>query len=514
VELGRLKEAFRQGPLREYGLLTLSFLVGRALVHLAGLRFNFELAWMVLSDPRDLVDHLLETLFYSHSYPPGFNLLTGIVLKLGGAKALDVAHVLFEVFGLLLAWSFFYLGRASGLSFVAALVVSVAFGLVPQSIYFEHLYLYTYPTALLLVVSVCLFHRAVERQSFWTWFVFFATCSALGWLRSTFHLVWFFAMLAFALKFSDHGGRRRVLTASALPAVFLLALYVKNSIVFGTFGAGTFGVANLTTATVRRMPAEEREAWIRDGKLSPYAEVDVFQGPREYVQFFQATENARWPPMMNLVDRPTVWAPNYNHWFFLEVNPKRRDDAITYLKVHPREYVSTVFESLKRFFQPSTEWHPLDKTNKTPHLQHRQVLGGYERFYNAVVHGLPEPVGLYALLPFAYAWGVARARSLLRARTAETTAQGALLLSCLFQIAFVVASCILFTFGDMPRYRYEIESLIWLVMTLAIADVVALYVKRKRDSASSLPTHGGVTNVKKVRASLRGEVEVLLGSKR
>jgi hypothetical protein len=473
VELGRLKAAFRQGPLHEYGLLTLCFLVGRAVIHLAGLRFNFELDWMVLSDLRDLSGHLLETLFYSHAYPPGFNLLTGLLLKGGGMHALALAHGVFQVLGLLLAAALFYMCRASGFSFRAALAIGVGFGLIPQSIYFEHLYLYTYPTAFVLVASVCLLHRAVERPSFWAWFAFFAACSALGWLRATFHLVWFAAMLGFGLWFSEATARRRVLAAAALPAAFLLALYVKNSVVFGVFGAGTFGAANLTTVTVRRMPAEERDAWIREGKLSRYAAVDVFRGPSEYVPFFSTTENDRWPPMMNLVDRPTVWAPNYNHWFFLEVNPKRRDDAIVYLKEHPFEYAGTVLESLKRFFQPSTEWHPLDKDNKSPHVQHRRALGGYERLYNGVVHGLPSPVGLYALLPFAYAWGVTRTRSLLRERTAQSRAKGVLLFACLFQIVFVLASSILFTFGDMSRYRYEIEALVWLVAALAIADVVA-----------------------------------------
>ena len=132
-------------------------------------------------------------------------------------------------------------------------------------------------------------------------------------------------------------------------------------------------------------------------------------------------------------------------------------------------------QSLKRFFQPSTEWHPLDKDNKTPHLQHRRALGGYERLYNGIVHGLPSPVGLYALLPLAFGWGIVRTRSLLRAGTAESTQRGALLFACLFQIAFVLASSILFTFGDMSRYRYEIESLIWLVGALAIADLIARY---------------------------------------
>src|SRR5262245_20855995 len=106
-------------------------------------------------------------------------------------------------------------------------------------------------------------------------------------------------MLGFALWFTQSAVRRRVVAAAAVPAAVLLALYLKKSVVFGVFGAGTSGAANLTAATVGRTPAEERDAWIREGKLSPYASVDAYRGPSEYVPFFPATEDDRWPPMMN-----------------------------------------------------------------------------------------------------------------------------------------------------------------------------------------------------------------------
>jgi len=184
--------------------------------------------------------------------------------------------------------------------------------------------------------------------------------------------------------------------------------------------------------------------------------------------------------MLNALERPSLGIPNYNHWFFLEVNPKRRDDALYCLKALPFDYAATVLENLKRLFQPSTEWHPFDKSDKSPHYQHRQVLGGYESFYNAAVHGFPlAPVGLYAFLPFACVWAFFRARAMVRADSPGSSARGALLYCCLFQIAFVVPPSILFAFGEAPRYRYAIEAMIWLVAALAVARAWA----RVRDRA-------------------------------
>jgi hypothetical protein len=477
VQLGRvtaLWSALQGARFREYATVSLAFLFTRALVRLAGLRFNFVLDWMVLSDPEDLRTQLLETLYYSHAYPPGLNLLTGFVEKLGGLHAPALARATFQVFGLILAGSFYYLCKASGFRARAALAIALAFAVIPQSFYFEYLYHHTYPTAAILCLALALFHRALRVRSFGSWFGFFAACAALAWIRATFHLAWFAAMLLFALAFSERDGRRRLLVASALPAACIFALYMKNRIAFGVFGASTSGAATLTTVTVRRLPEQLRNDWIREGKLSPYAAVDVFAATREYAPFFATAENAEWPPMMNALDRPTVGAPNYNHWWYLEINPGRRHDSVYCLRTRPLAYASDVLENARRFFERSTEWHPLDKTDKSPHRQHRQVLGTYEEFYNTIVHGFPVPrVGLYAFLPFACAWALIRARSLVRRGNQESVALGAVLFCAILQIAFVIVTSILFTFGEVSRYRYEVESLIWVVMAIAARDLVA-----------------------------------------
>jgi 4-amino-4-deoxy-L-arabinose transferase-like glycosyltransferase len=169
------------------------------------------------------------------------DLFTGLLLKVAGTHAALLAQITFWLLGLVLINSIFYLARASGLSARAALIVAIAFSLLPQSIYFEYLYLYEEPIAALLCLSVVLFHAALTRESFRLWLAFFAVCAVIGVTRSTFHLLWFAVMLALGLWFNTAPNRRRLLAAAAAPAALLLGLYVKNLIVFGTFSAFTYG---------------------------------------------------------------------------------------------------------------------------------------------------------------------------------------------------------------------------------------------------------------------------------
>ena len=218
----------RATTLRGHVLLTLLVISSRMALYGAGLRLDFSLDWMWLSDPVDLRDRLAETLYYFHAFPPGMNLMTGILLKLGGSQAPTLALLLFWVLGLVLVNSLFYLCRVSGLSVPAALGVAVAFALLPQTVYFEHLYLYETPIAALLTLAAVLIYQAVLRRSFWRWLTLFAVCAAIGLTRTTYHLVWFVALVAVVVWFSDRHARRTVLAAACAPAAILLALYVKN----------------------------------------------------------------------------------------------------------------------------------------------------------------------------------------------------------------------------------------------------------------------------------------------
>src|SRR5882724_4990158 len=393
----QLSAVWRDARFREHAGQSALFLLGRGLVDLAGLRLNFVLDWMFLGDPEDLRTQLLRTAYYAHASPPGMNLLTGLLLKLGAGHAAMLAHGVLTLSGLVLVNALFRLFRVFGFRFPVALAVATAFSLIPQSLYFEHLYIYTVPTAALLTLSAVLFHRGVVRASFASWLAFFLVCAAIGWLRSTFHLVWFLAMIGLALVFGGaRTGRLRVLAATTGPAVLLLALYLKNLAVFGVFGATTYGPVNLTQVTVRRTPAAQREAWVREGKLSAYAAIDVFSGPEAYLPLLGSPDNREWPPMLNHLDRPSIGRPNFNHWFYLQINPQRRRDALRCLAARPGAYAGSVLVNLEGFFSPSTQWHPWDGTERSPHAQHRQVLGRYESAYNTAVHRLPiAPVGFY-----------------------------------------------------------------------------------------------------------------------
>lgn len=452
-----------------HALLSLSFIASRAALYLAGVRFDFSLDWMWLSDPADLRERLLETLYYFHAFPPGMNLVTGILLKMGGADAATLALAMFWGLGLAFVNALFHLCRVSGVSTPVALGIALAFSLVPQSIYLEHLYLYEYPIATLLCVAAVFFYEAARRRSFWMWLAFFAICTAIGVTRSTFHLVWFAAMVGAGLWLSERAARRRVLGAAAVPAVVLLALYVKNFALFGAFNAFTFGPVSHTLVTTWHLSPEVRDSWIAEGRLSPFAAVSVYAGPREYLSLLGPSVRADGPPQLTRLDRPSVHAGNYNHRLFLEVNRRRGADARAYVQARPLEYAATVLTGLRDMFTPSTVWHPAEPTGRSPHHQHRQVLGSYEASYNRLMYSLPvPPIGLYAFVPFVVVWTLRRARSLLRAGDSQGRALGALLSFCLFQIAFVVTVSSAFTFRESARYRYQVEAMLWLLTAVCV----------------------------------------------
>jgi 4-amino-4-deoxy-L-arabinose transferase-like glycosyltransferase len=463
--------AERSSTLRDHGLVSLAFLASRLVLRAMGLRFNFLITWMFTSDPDDLRHRLLETLYYFHAYPPGMNAMTGVLLKLGGEHADTLALVLFWGFGLLLVNGFFFCARVLGLSRRAAALCSLAFVLTPTVIYFEHLYLYEAPVTALLCLGTACFAKGLRDRSLWAWVACFGCAAAVGFIRSTFHLTWFAAMVGLGVWLVPGRERRRVLAAASGPALALLALYAKNWLVFGFFGASSAAVANLNLVTVAQLKPEVRAAWVAEHKLSPLANISVFAGPSAYLSLFPSPNDSRFPEQLSRLERPTVHAPNFNHWFYLALREQRRSDSLHYLAARPLEYVETVLSNLRALFGPSTIWHPGDASPDAPDAQHRRVLGGYERLYNAVLHGFPlRPVGLYLFLPLPCLIAFRRARALARARSGDgVPAAAGLVYLLLFEAAYVVLTSSAFSARESSRYRYAAEPMIWLLVAFCFA---------------------------------------------
>jgi hypothetical protein len=453
---------------REYVLLSVSFLVVRLLLAARGFRFDFDLAWMFLSDPVDLVGRPFDCVYYFHAYPPGMNLLASLTLLLGGTHAWLLAELSFWSLGLVLVNSLLYLARAIGLRSRNAFALSLVFSVLPQTLYLEHVFLYEHLVAAVLTCAGALLHASVKRPKSRALFGFFAACAAIGWFRSSFHLVWFAAMLALALCFVPGKSRRPVLFAAAPSAALLLALYLKNWALFGVFGATSAAGGNLTHVTVDRLTPEDRAAWIASGKISPLAGLHVYSGPAAYLPFFEARTDGR-SPVLDRLERPTFHVPNFNHPLMIDVMKRRRDDALAYLAARPGDYAQTVLLGLEQFFGPTTEWHPHDKRPDSPHFGHDRVLGGYAELYNGVVHRLfAKPVGLYAFLPLFLILPLVRLRATFRSRVRYRRARAAVLAFAFVQLGYVVLTSALFTIGESARYRYQVEPLIWLLVAAAI----------------------------------------------
>jgi hypothetical protein len=454
----------RARQLSGHVLVSLLYVVTRVAMDVAGLPFQFSLDWMWLADPADLRDRLAETLMFFHAFPPGMNLATGLLLDAGSFRPDVLAHFVFFVLGLVFVNVLLYLARAAGLAPPVAIAVAIVVPLLPASIYFEHLYLYEWPVATMLAAGAAFFHRAVQRPSIAAWLGCFTVFSAVALTRSTFHLVWFCAAIALALFFVPADRRRTVLAATAAPAMVVAAVYAKNLVLFGEFAASTFGPSSLTLVTVARLPDAERDRWIQEGRLSPFAAVSVYAPPREYSRFFSSSDHPGWPPSVTRLEHTRVAAPNFNHWWLLEVHRARRTDALAYLREHPLAYADHVREGIVALFSPSTIWHPRDGTAGSPHAPHRARLGTWEAWHNRLVHGFPvSPVGWYVLLPIPLVWALLRAYHLARAEDPSDRARGALLGLSVFQIVYVIAASTMLTALEWPRYRYQIEWMIWVV---------------------------------------------------
>ncbi|HEY3593411.1 MAG TPA: hypothetical protein VGL13_06040, partial [Polyangiaceae bacterium] len=119
----------------DYGILAIVFVASRLVLLALGLRFELDVRWMFLADTAALRDHLFQSILYFHAYPPGMNVLTGLLLKLDANHLGELAHFVWCCAGFVLVGSLYYLARAVQLSRTAAVALAIAFSLLPQTLF-------------------------------------------------------------------------------------------------------------------------------------------------------------------------------------------------------------------------------------------------------------------------------------------------------------------------------------------------------------------------------------------
>lgn len=452
-------------PFRELIPLALVFLASRAAYALTGARFDAsELDRFWHFAPLHLLrTRLFETVFYLHFQPPLYNLYLGATVKLFGTHATTAFAVASGAVGFACYVVLYGLMRTLGAARAVAFAFSSAYIVFPAALLFESYLFYTSFVAALLVFSAAALHRAVTMGTALRWGAFFALLSVVILVRALFHPACL-VLVALALGWALPQQRRAIGRGVAIPLLLVFAVCVKNAVVFGFFGTSSWTGFALARMTVRNLPDATRRQWIAEGALSPLSSVRPPGSLDEYAKFVPL------PPKTGIAVLDEPRKPkgdlNLHHLAYVGISKALGRDALVVMRRAPGVYISAAGRACRRFLEPSSGWHPLERN-----LRH---IRRYDAVHRALFHfpGFGRS-GIYLLLlPFALIWGARAA-----ARRAVDRAAALTLGFMVATIAYVTLTGCLLEPQENMRFRFMIEAFLWVVVALGVTSGLT-FVKR------------------------------------
>jgi len=465
---------------RPLACVAAAFLASRLAYFAAGIRFDaIPLAgfWQII-DPTLLRDDLWRSVHYLHSQPPLFNLFLGLVLKGFRGHEIVAFQAVYLGMGLALAVSVCLLMGRLGVPGVLRTVLAVLFTVSPACILHENWLFYDYPVMLLLVLAAWFLHRFAGGRQARDGVAFFTLLAFAVLTRSLFHPAWF-ALAVAMLWLGQRRDWKLVAAASCGPFLLVLAWYVKNLAVFGSFVGSTWVGMNFADITTLQVPRPEREALVREGALSPFALIPTFRPLRDYRGILPEAK----PTGIPVLDRETKpsGAPNFNHSAYIAVSRAYFRDALAVVRRRPSAYARGVRDAYLRYFIPATDHDWL--------AGNREKMAALDRIYSVVVCGRfgsgrwpasPEAAqemglgqkflntGLFLLVgcPVLFLYGLIAARRAF-ARPEERARALTLLFLCL-TIAYVTVAGNALEVGENFRNRFTLAPFYLVLLGLLI----------------------------------------------
>lgn len=461
-----------------YFIIILAFIASRAAYYLLGVRFDARgVDWFFqFLDPALLRHRLLESLFYLHMQPPGYNLFLGIVLKLfphDYAAAFQVIHC---TFGAAITCSLFYLMRCFGIGARSAMAVTVLFMISPGTVLFENFILYEYQMMFFLTLSAVFLYRFFNNRSAWSAIGFLVCQFWLVMIRNQFHLVYFAVIFAVILYFAARQDRRLVGGVGSVLLAVILALFVKNQVLFGHFASSTWHGVLMATITTHQLTAEERRQFIANGSISSAPDItQIVPLPAFYPYITRPPETSI--PALDQELKPSG-VSNFNNIAFLKVQELAYKDGLFIFFHYPKAYARSLAKAWFAYFLPAGDFLFFDMN--MPHI--RRI----ERFFEIVYCGqfmhtgdrqslkqmtLPTIVlhtGIFLLLglPALFIFGVTVLCRGVRAKTL-TLARSLLLGFMLFNIAYGTAIANFLSSIENNRYRFPLETFFVVLAAMA-----------------------------------------------
>jgi hypothetical protein len=465
----------RLGPV---AFLLLVFACSRALVYAAGARFDartLEHYWQFL-DPELLRTELLESLLHLHSQPPLYNAAVGAILKLSPIDVEVSLHAFYVLLGLVQMLALYAVLVRLGIRPWRSAGVAAALAVLPATLLYEHWLFYEYPTATLLVLSALALHRLVRHPSLGSSTAFFALAAALVYTRSTFQLPWL-VLAAALLVVLRRDLARPVLAGAAVPALAVVALVLKNVVLFGVPSTSSWLGMNLAQVTHSEVPLAERRELVARGELSAVSSVEPFRPPAEYVGIVDLPDPTGIPALDRL--EKSSESPNMNHLLLVDVSRLYLHDAWRMVRLRPGAYARTVIRGGKLYFRPSSDFVP----------RNGDVIEPYTTIVDRTLLlrvGIGEIAwGLVLAHVLALLYGLDRTLRLLRRRL-DPTPERVTIAYVWLTLSYVTA---VVTFGQIAennRIRFFLDPLVAILLAAAAREL-GPRLTRSRASAGTLP---------------------------
>lgn len=474
-----LKNVFKDPPRRWLAIVVVCFVASRVFYsHHYGLKFedNALLDYMQYIDPVLLRTDLARSIFYLRDQPPLFNLFLGVVLKVFGAHTNAAFHAAYFSLGLALVTSMYLVMVRVRLAPSFAALVAVLFTVAPTTVLYENWLFYTYPVAALLCVSALFLHRFLADKRLRDAVAFFTLLATIVLVRGIFHLVWLVALLVGLLIFS-WPERRRILIGAAGPTLVVLAFYAKTFFVFGGLVSGqTYQQINFAGMTISHLPEKTRKKLIKAGKVTPVttAAIGDFTPLKQFAPYIPKLEPTG-IPMLDQEKKSSGYT-NWQHASTANIGALYAKDALTVHRLYPKLYWESVWSNFTVYVMVSSYTFPFGSNGSPNEKKIRTLVRAHDHYVGGELKLHQKAVALMIGFPLAIAFAVATAvRWLWRRRPAADAPRALTVAFALFNILYVSAVTILFSWGDHNRYRFKVSPF-YTILTAML--VYALWSRR------------------------------------
>jgi hypothetical protein len=456
------------------------YLASRITYVALGLKFDTKWAsdyGMHLLAPDLLKNDLWRSIYYLHGQPPLFNLFYAAILRLSPGNDAFGFQVSYWILGVITAVSLYVLLRRLRVQGAIAAAITVIFTLGSSAIFYETRGFYEHVDVTLLVVTTLLFEEYFRTRRTGTLAALFSALAAIVLIRTTFHLAWMVVCLALVLFF-DWKNWRKVVLVFCIPFLLATGWYAKNYFVFGQFTASTWTGLNIGRISTYMLPHYLRYPLIDQGKISSLAHLDsVFD-----YRLDQHQELKTGIPALDQVYK-TPGNFNYNNVNVIPFSQQLLKDALTVIRLYPKNYLTNVYAATMTYFQQSSyfstypdtppallEWEKIDQAIYYKTWFHTDP--SVPASSNTLLHLGSLILGHVDLIMVGYALAILLGiiyllRSLFR-RDPANPRQPAIVF-IVFMLIYISVVSNVAELGTNFRFRYIADPFFWLLTGLGLS---------------------------------------------